>query len=330
MSEIITVQPRNIQTVTTEIRTIVRQTQQVMLSAAIEIGRRLTEAKGMVPYGEWGSYLRDEVEFSQSSANNFMRLFEEYGDRQESLFSVDSQALENLPYTKALRLLAIPAEERAEFAAEHDVENLSTRELEKAIRERDDALAAKTAAEQAKKDADQSAIDMAKDIENIKRQKEEADQKSELLVNEVKNLKDKLNKAQAAERAANQKVSELRENPSLPEKLMEQMRSEVQAEDAEKVLNETEAALSGARERVRQIEQEKKSLQDRLETAQKQILLLSPEAAVYRACFNQVKQDFANLLMALDSVKKSDAELGAKLTEATFKLLDKLRGEVPA
>ena len=41
------------------------------------------------------------------------RLAAEYGDAQVSLFGANSQALADLPYTKALQLLAVPEEERA-------------------------------------------------------------------------------------------------------------------------------------------------------------------------------------------------------------------------
>ena len=55
MSELVTV--RDIQTVTTEIWMIRRQVEQTALSGAIEIGRRLTEAKELLPHGEWGKWL---------------------------------------------------------------------------------------------------------------------------------------------------------------------------------------------------------------------------------------------------------------------------------
>ena len=59
MNEII--RARDIEIVTAEIVTIKRQAQQVLITAAIEIGRRLTEAKAMVPHGEWGKYLEDRA-----------------------------------------------------------------------------------------------------------------------------------------------------------------------------------------------------------------------------------------------------------------------------
>ena len=113
----------------------------------------------MLPHGQWGTYIKEQVGYSQSTANNLMRIFEEYGTAQQSIFGPEaiSQAIGNLSYTKALRLLALPADEREAFVEEHNVEDMSTRELEAAIKERDDALrraeedrAEREAAEQAR------------------------------------------------------------------------------------------------------------------------------------------------------------------------------------
>ena len=133
---------RTVEVVTLEIRTLQRQAQQVVLGYAIEIGRRLEEVKAMLPHGRWGDYLKNEVAYSQSTAQNFMRIFREYGASQQSLFGgvANSQTLGNLTYTKALQLLAIPdAEDRERFAIENDVEHMSVRELNEALKARDEA-----------------------------------------------------------------------------------------------------------------------------------------------------------------------------------------------
>ena len=128
---------RTEEVIASEIRTIVLQTQKTMLDGAIEIGRRLVEAKQLVPHGEWGTWLKEKVEFSQSAANRFMRLFEEYADKQGTLFGAvsNSSTLTNLSYTKALALLAIPDEDREDFAEEVDAENIRRQgELENKIK----------------------------------------------------------------------------------------------------------------------------------------------------------------------------------------------------
>lgn len=113
MSELSTTnsQPaRTVEAVTLEIQTLQRQAQQLLLGYAIEIGRRLVEVKAMLPHGQWGTYIKEQVGYSQSTANNLMRIFEEYGTAQQSIFGPEaiSQAIGNLSYTKALRLLALP------------------------------------------------------------------------------------------------------------------------------------------------------------------------------------------------------------------------------
>ena len=151
---------RTVETVTLEIRTLQRQAQQVVLGYAIEIGRRLEEVKAMLPHGRWGDYLKQEVNYSQSTAQNFMRIFREYGASQQSLFGgvSNSQALGNLTYTKALQLLALPdAEERERFAIEHDVEHMSVRELNEALKARDAAEEKAAAAEDAVRGLQQEA-----------------------------------------------------------------------------------------------------------------------------------------------------------------------------
>ncbi len=142
---------RTVGAVALEIRTLQRQAQGIILSYAIEIGRRLEEAKAMLPHGEWGTWLKNELDYSQSTAQNFMKVFREYGDSQQSLFggAPKSQTFGNLTYSKALRLLAIPdEEERARFVAENDVEHMTTRELNEALKARNEAQETAAAAQE--------------------------------------------------------------------------------------------------------------------------------------------------------------------------------------
>lgn len=118
-----------------EINYIKRQAQQALLAASVEIGRKLNEAKALVPHGEWEGWLSDNVEYSQSTANNLMRIATEYGDEQISLFSgsSNSETFANLTYSQAVALFALPMEERREFVESHNMEDFSTRELKEEI-----------------------------------------------------------------------------------------------------------------------------------------------------------------------------------------------------
>ena len=93
-----------------------------------QIGKLLTEAKSMVGHGGWEKYLEEKVAYSQSTANNFMRLYQEYGEYGPNL-----QTFGNLNPSQALALLALPEGKREEFAETHDVESMSVRELKAQI-----------------------------------------------------------------------------------------------------------------------------------------------------------------------------------------------------
>ena len=86
----------------------------------IEIGKRLIEAKHQLQHGQWGKWLEEKVNFSQRTANQFMRIATEFPN---------SQPVSNLGTKKLFLMLDVPAEKRDEFLATYDVENMTTREL---------------------------------------------------------------------------------------------------------------------------------------------------------------------------------------------------------
>lgn len=113
----------------------------------VEIGKRLLEAKEQLPHGQWEAWLEKSVEFSQGTAKRFMKIASEYGSNRSALI--------DLPYTKLLALLQLPPEEREEFAsAPHTVngenktvQDMTTRELQAAIKEKNEAVKARKEAE---------------------------------------------------------------------------------------------------------------------------------------------------------------------------------------
>lgn len=97
----------------------------------IEIGKRLIKAKELVPYGEWGKWLDDKVEFSQSMASKFMKVAIEFGD---------SESIPKVGLSKLIMLTSVSQEERETFIEENPVEDMTTRELRQAIKENKELL----------------------------------------------------------------------------------------------------------------------------------------------------------------------------------------------
>lgn len=127
---------RTAENIAIEINTIKKQTQKVMLSASIEIGRRLSEVKSLVPHGSWGDWLEQNVNYSERTAQNLIKIYDQYSDKgMDALFGNDLDAFAEISYTQAVALLALPTvDERKEFVETHDMETMSTRELQEAIK----------------------------------------------------------------------------------------------------------------------------------------------------------------------------------------------------
>lgn len=316
-----------------EIRGLTQQAKSMTLWFGIEIGRRLTEAKALLEHGQWLPYLKEQTEFSQPSASRLMRLYDEYGAKQTSLFGAELNysTLNNLSISNALRLLAVPEDEREEFALEHDVEHMSARELDELIKQRDEA---EQRAAKAEEQVQQAADGAAKADEQYQKAKQE-----------LHLLREKLGNAEAQKAAAEKELSELRERPvevavEVDEKAVEEAvtaaRAKNDAEWAEKmakVKNElSEAGLKAEKlkAKIKKAEERAEEKAAELERLKKSQTLNDPNTAVFKQIFEQVQEDFNKLHGSLLKVRASDPDTAEKLTAAVRALVDKMQGALDA
>ncbi|MBQ3603926.1 MAG: DUF3102 domain-containing protein [Clostridia bacterium] len=308
-----------IEDITNKIKWKTAQAQRFALEYAIEIGGYLTEAKALLPHGEWGNWLKNKVNYSHSTAINFMKLYEEYGNSQESLFSSNSQAVMNLPYTKALRLLAIPEDEREQFVEENNVEEMSTRELEKAIKERDEAKAKleDMLDLQAEKEKAESMLEYNRD--KVKDLNETVDSLSK----EIAAYKDKLDKAKAAEKKAKDNLKALKENPEIPQEVTDKLKAEAEAKATAEASAEIEKKLADANSKIeaanlakQAAERDAAKAQQSAEELKKQLQMSSPDVAEFKVLFAAVQENMSKLKAVYSRIAAADSELGAKLGAA--------------
>lgn len=339
---------RDIREITAEIRTIQDSVRRTALSGAIEIGRRLTEAKELLQHGEWGDWLKREFEFSQSTAARLMQLFREYGADQGSLFGAEAKyaTLQNISVSNALRLIAIPDEEREEFAAEHDIEHKSAREVEELIRQKKEADARAAAAEKALADADEGhALALAELDDQLREAKQEAtDAKS------VAQTASERVKAIAAERdGMAAKLEELRSRPievavQVDEDAVKKAAAEAKAKAEQKakakidklqkelveVTQKMDERAGNTRAELEQLQREsallKKQLDEERERARKSAEMQDADVAAFGVHFANVQRDFNDLLVALNKVRAAAPETGEKLTSAVRALVEKIGG----
>lgn len=344
MTEIINSANRTPSTIAAEIRFLDRQAAATCIQYIIEIGRRLVEAKAMVGDGNWLSYIKTELNYERSTAQNYMRLYERFGTGQESMFGnfANSQTFESLTYSKALALLKVPDDELEEFAQNHDIEAMSTRELQQAIKERDDAIKAKEVATQLAEDyrrerdenldeainLQERAVKAEEQVERLTAGMVEAADKLEAKDAEVENLRHQLEDAKNRVSAAEADLKKAKENPDIPNAMMEQLRAEAEATGAKKAMEQVRKELEEADRQKAAAQEELRKAEERLAQAQKAAQLGNPDAAVFKSIFEEVQMDFNRLCGALIKVRQSDAEMGIKLTAAVKALLEKLGKDV--
>lgn len=312
-----------------EINSIKEQTRKIVLYNSIEIGRRLVEAKCLIEHGEWGEWLEKSVNYSQRTANNLMRIFEEYAPAQLSLLdnNPNSQAFANLTYTQAVALLGIPSEERENFAKENDIENMSTRELQKAIKEKqelqeklkskEDELK-KNSEKIAKIEAEKSKI--KKEMESFKTKNKEDLTNKEAEIENLKtfidDIQSKLSKAQETgnheeveklREELNKSLNELEVNNKKIEELEEQLKEkpiEVNEVVIEKVPEEIERELQELRKKVSQASSESKPI---------------VKFSIY---FQELVEGFKTILGTLEEIE--DEEEQSRYKNAVLGLLNKM------
>lgn len=324
-----------------EIRLYVDAGRRISLLCGIEIGKRLVQAKEMLDHGEWMPWLERETEFSSSSAQRYMKLYEEYGASQQGLFGpeTNSPTLGNLPISKAFALLSVPESDREAFAEEVDAEHISVRELEEKIKELragideerkrgDEAIREKLEAEELLKtheellkSQDASLASAKAQIDELTKINKELENKPvEVAVETVRDeqaIRDAAKEAkEKAEKAAKKKIEDL-----------EKQLNKAENERAEAV-RKAEAADQGAAKKAEAAEKEAEKLRTQLEEARKQLKASDSDITAFGIRFNTLQNEFGYMIAEYRKVAARDPETADKLHEAVRQLIEYFQKEL--
>lgn len=323
-----------------EIRMYVEAGRRITLLCGIEIGRRLVEAKDMLSHGEWLPWLERETQISDRSAARYMQIFREYGAAQQSLFGPvpNSPTLSNLSISNALRLLALPEEERESFAETNDVEHMSARDVEALVKER-------TAYLEAEKQKLADAVEtLTNDREELHADVERAESKLDLSEQERAKVEEQLKRIQQELReieARPQPVAVERDEKAIQEAVQaEREKAEAEKKEAEKdfkkklkelkeqisstasAKTELEKQLAELRAKADAAEQdglEAEQLREKVKAMEARLALATPEVAEFKAAFDRAQAELVTMLKALRKVQ--DDGVKTKLTQAAETML---------
>lgn len=283
------VEGRTIETITDEILEL----KQTAGEAILEIGNRLIEAQSMLSHGEWLTWLTERVEFSPRTAQRFMRLSREWSN---------ATALSHLGATKALALLALPADEREQFMTEtHQVDgqektiiDMSARQLEQAIKERDEARKAAEAAKADASAAEQARAKMEEDMIVTQNLLESARADADSAGSRARALEEKL-------RMLQEKPVEVAVETVVDQDAIDKARAEAVAEMQAKLEKAKEAKAKADEKRKNaeaSVEILKKSIAEMERNEKKAALGSDKDVAQFEVLFNQ-GQELANKMRGL-------------------------------
>lgn len=89
------------------------------------LARVLVEAKAVVPHGEWLAWIRDNADVSEKTAEDMMAAYRRFKDNPQ---------IQQLAPSKTFKLLALPAGSEGAFMEQHDVENMTVRQIAEAVK----------------------------------------------------------------------------------------------------------------------------------------------------------------------------------------------------
>lgn len=331
---------RDIETITTEII----QLKQDAGHAILGIGQRLIEAKEMLPHGEWLPWLEERVEFSERTARNFMRLAREWTNRQ---------ALADLGAAKALTLLTLLPEERETFMAESHlvggeektVVDMTSRELERAIKERDAARQEAEAARADAQTAEESRAKMESDLKALteihraaqegETQAREALEKAEAELKELRARPvdvavETVVDPEAVEKARAEAVAEMQAKVDAAER--QRKEAEQRRKDAEKALSDAKkeaganaAILARAEKAEAELAEARRQLEAAAKAESASLVNQNGDLAMFNVLFSQTQEQVNKMHGLRLKLGKDDGDLDEKLKTAINALADAVR-----
>ena len=304
-----------------------------IVSGVYEIGRLLCEAKESVPHGEWGAWLETNVAYSDSTAQNFMRIYRELSDGQVDMLTGKTQAelFAGLDYSRMVEVFKLPKAERARLAEDHDLAGMSAREVKALVKEKraleekleaqDDEIVELTQAKGKAELEAMSAKSAADSAEKARIAAEDALKKAEAEKDKAVKAAEKEHKAEV--KKLNKEIEELRQiqpKAELSDEDIERIKAESIAEVEKKHAEDLEQIRFDGERRAEDVRAEAEAEAERRIAEMKEKLIAASDdtVKVVSVLIEQVSEILTKITERVDSAPD---EVKAKLSGAVCRLL---------
>lgn len=212
---------------------------------------------------------------------------------------------------------------------ENHVEDLSARELDRLIKERDEALAKAEAAKQELHDTIEDTKEISFEKQQLEGITKEQREKLEKAQAEADELRETLRKAKEAEKKAKEKLKKLKETPEIPQELRDKLKAEAAEEANEQIKKGVEEAEAKAREAeaARALaESEAEAARSKAEELRKAVAAADPAVSEFKILFTQVQENMDKMIDRMGKIE--DSAMRRKLASAVRAVLEKYSGNV--
>ena len=204
------------------------------------LARIFVQVKENTEHGQWTAWLKQHSGFGERQAQNMMAAYRRFGENPE---------LNGVGQSKLFRLLPLPEGAEEDFLKTHDVESMTTREIEKAVKEAREELekekAARREAERRAKLAEEHPVIPQKLLDELQETKATVDRQKD----EAERLRNTAQEAVDERLRLQREIVALKKEVSENNELLVEQQKELQRAQ-EELLNAQSATAKGDAERV--------------------------------------------------------------------------------
>lgn len=245
-----------------------------------QMAAKFIEAKELVPHGEWGRWLEENADVSERTARDMMAAYRRFGENPK-FAEIDS--------SKLFKLLPLPESREEDFLQEHDVSEMSAREIQEEVRKVREEMA---------EEKQKALNDLREQMRN--EQACAAERERARAEEEISAIRDKMGRefqieterieaearitVEEARKAAEERVSGLQQAMAAKEAAIEQMKATAQAalegtENWRGERAEMENKLARLRKELAESEEVIREQQNDLNQAQEELLNMKSQQA---------------------------------------------------
>lgn len=247
-----------------------------------QLARVFIEAKAMVSHGGWEKWLKDNAEVSVRTAEDMIASYKRFGGRAP---------YEGLSPSQTFKLLPLPDGTEEKFMQAHDVKNMSTREIQEAVK-------------QARAEAQAEIDQMQLRIDELESREPEIPDE---VIDELKQSRAEIARLSEAARETLEDANQLRQERAALER---------DRQEQEELLKEQQEALNKAQEELLNLQ----SAQARGDAARE------PSGELTLGVFSAAVGEFMGLCARMPYMGASFATMPQKTKNAYDELLSTIEG----